>query len=939
MKTTNVLWTCALIMLCASLSQAAPIVVTQAAEGEQHTVFVESDGSLWGLGENFQGQLGLGVAVSYTNAPQLVETTNVTAVAAGDEFTIFLESDGSLWGMGLNASGQLGLPSNQSTLLPQKIVANGVKTISARGAHSLFIKTDGSLWAMGDDASGDLGDGTNVARFSPEMIVPSGVTAIAAGANHSLFVKSDGSLWAMGANAIGQLGNGTTTPSLVPEMIVSSGVSGVAAGEQFSLFVKTDGSAWAMGWDLVGQLGDGGSSTNASYTAEKILSANVTAIAAGDAHSLFIIGDGTMWATGLDQSGQLGDGNSSFSIYNRYTPEEIESSNITAIAAGGSTTLFIQADGSLWGAGNNAFGQLGLAVGTSSISSRPKEIVPDLPFSATPTNGQVPLAVSFTSASTDTFGATVVSWTWNFGDGGTANSQNPTHIYTSPGIYTPTLSAFDSEGHTVVGAGPSSIVAEPTNLLYSASPTNGLAPLTVRFSTSSTDANGNSIIAWNWNFGDGTTSAAQSPSHTYSAVGNYSPSLTATNNVGDTLIGTGPTKITVIPSPTLTYTAVPSSGSVPLSVNFSTPNADSFGNTITSWSWDFGDGVGTSSEQSPTYVYTDAGSYTPVLTVRNNIGEQFRATGPSIDVSEPAVEFTASPICGWAPLPVQFTSPNADSAGYSIIDWNWDFGDNIGSSTDQSPSYLYGNPGTYVVALNVDDIYGYNIDATGPSITVGPFCSGLVTNGGFETGDFTGWTLTSPSGNYSTEVDNSFGLTGNYGADFFEEGSLDYIDQTLPTIPGSTYLLSFWLNSPDGQTPNEFEASWNGSTLVDLVNLPAIGWTNLQFVVKATGPATDLQFGGQDDPSDLGLDDVSVISAQPNINHLHVSGSTLVLHGCDGIAGQTYYVLTSTNAATPLDKWATVSTNVLATGGNFAISVTNAFTTTNTQQYFVLVLK
>jgi hypothetical protein len=144
-----------------------------------------------------------------------------------------------------------------------------------------------------------------------------------------------------------------------------------------------------------------------------------------------------------------------------------------------------------------------------------------------------------------------------------------------------------------------------------------------------------------------------------------------------------------------------------------------------------------------------------------------------------------------------------------------------------------------------------------------------VVNGGFETGDFTGWTL---SGNTSwTIVDNGSrsGITphsGNYLAAMGPAGSLGYISQTLLTIPGTSYLLSFWLDSPDGATPNEALVSWNGNTLADVTNLPAFGWTEFQFVVTATGASAVLQFGFRDDPSNFGLDDISVVAPQITID-------------------------------------------------------------------------
>jgi hypothetical protein len=138
----------------------------------------------------------------------------------------------------------------------------------------------------------------------------------------------------------------------------------------------------------------------------------------------------------------------------------------------------------------------------------------------------------------------------------------------------------------------------------------------------------------------------------------------------------------------------------------------------------------------------------------------------------------------------------------------------------------------------------------------------LVVNGGFETGDFTGWTVTDDTGGISVDDGSNSGITphsGNYEAGLGTIGALGYLSQTLPTTAGATYVLSFWLNSPDGDTPNEFQVSWNGTMLFDQTDLPALGWTNLQFTVTATGTSTVLQFGAQDDPSYLALDDVSVL--------------------------------------------------------------------------------
>jgi hypothetical protein len=139
-------------------------------------------------------------------------------------------------------------------------------------------------------------------------------------------------------------------------------------------------------------------------------------------------------------------------------------------------------------------------------------------------------------------------------------------------------------------------------------------------------------------------------------------------------------------------------------------------------------------------------------------------------------------------------------------------------------------------------------------------------NGGFETGDTTGWVLTGDGGG-DDFVDTGANITphsGKYVAVFGETNGLAYLSQTIPTIAGRSYLLSLWLNSSyhspgkGGTTPNEFSVSWNGATLFDQTNVGVVNWTNLQFVVNATGSNTVLQIGGRDVPWYLGLDDVTV---------------------------------------------------------------------------------
>src|SRR5208282_3764822 len=160
------------------------------------------------------------------------EAQTVTRVAAGYAVSLFLKSDGSLWGMG-------GFGTTNLSDRPVQIVASNVTAIAAGAYHVLFLKSDGSLWAMGNNQYGELGDGTYITTNLPEQIVASNVTAIAAGYYHSLFLMSDGSLWGMGDNGfyscLGNAPNGFPySYTDIPVQIVASNVTTIGAGYYFT---------------------------------------------------------------------------------------------------------------------------------------------------------------------------------------------------------------------------------------------------------------------------------------------------------------------------------------------------------------------------------------------------------------------------------------------------------------------------------------------------------------------------------------------------------------------------------------------------------------------------------------------------------------------------------------------------------------------------------
>jgi PKD repeat protein len=157
---------------------------------------------------------------------------------------------------------------------------------------------------------------------------------------------------------------------------------------------------------------------------------------------------------------------------------------------------------------------------------------PTASFTASPAGGPAPLTVSFTDTSAAN-GAPIKTWVWDFGDGGSSAVQHPSHTYTVAGTYAVSLTVKNAAGSGTTGAPQNISVTNGASpaASFTATPTEGPAPLTVSFTDTST-AGSFPITSWAWDFGDGGTSAVQHPSHTYTAAGTYAVSLSLTTADG-----------------------------------------------------------------------------------------------------------------------------------------------------------------------------------------------------------------------------------------------------------------------------------------------------------------------------------------------------------------------------------------------------------------------
>ena len=340
------------------------------------------------------------------------------------------------------------------------------------------------------------------------------------------------------------------------------------------------------------------------------------------------------------------------------------------------------------GAGSDTVTRSGYITAGSAAS------IPVAMFHANTTSGDIPLAVQFLDSSTNS----PTSWAWSFGDGGTSTEQSPVHTYTAAGTYTVTLTATNAGGsNTVTKAGEIIVSTVSTTPVASFISTveSGNAPLTVQFVDSST----NTPTSWVWSFGDGNTSTAQNPSHTYVTEGTYTVTLTATNSRGsDTETKAGFITVTFT-EPVANFTANMTTGTAPFVVQFN----DTSENSPTIWSWKFGDG-GKSADQNPVHEFKEPGTYTVTLTAENSAGEDMvRKTDyiTVVAVSVPVASFTVNTTSGKAPLTVRFndTSSNAPAS------WLWSFGDSS-TSTEKNPIHTYIQAGTYTVSLTVTNEEG-----------------------------------------------------------------------------------------------------------------------------------------------------------------------------------------------------------------------------------------
>lgn len=319
-----------------------------------------------------------GVNSYYSNEAGATTLSIWTEVSGGTVHTIARKTNGTLWAWGGNTYSQLGLGDTTQRLTPTQVgTGTDWVQVSAGNGYTIARKTDNTIWAWGLNYYGHLGFG-NPSIASP-VLTPTQVgtdtdwAEVTAGPFYIIARKTNNTLWAWGDNNVGQLGLGDMISRTAPTQIgfdtdwreVAMGKNG---NSPYTLGLKDNGTLWAWGWNDSGQLGLG-DTISRTAPAQVGLNTNWAEVSAGKGHTVARKTNGTLWAWGRNSSGQLGLGNADSSPHPNPVQAGTDTDWTQVSAAAPRTTFALKTNGTLWAWGNNDRYLLGLySLGSRKIT-------------------------------------------------------------------------------------------------------------------------------------------------------------------------------------------------------------------------------------------------------------------------------------------------------------------------------------------------------------------------------------------------------------------------------------------------------------------------------------------------------------------------------------------------------------------------------------------
>lgn len=375
--------------------------------GNHHTLSLHADGTLWAWGLNGNGQVGIGSTASYPATPMAIgAASNWASLATGSFHSLGLRANGTLWVWGNNSAGQLGLGTTIDQPSPVQLGTDTWLSVAGGGNHTLAVRADGTLWAWGNNANGQLGTSTGNQLIPNQVGTATTWKSVGAGYNSSYAIRQDGTLWAWGYNQYGELGLGAAavgTNQLTPAQVGTATTwASVDGGYSHTLAVKTDGTLWAWGYNNTGQLGLG---STASQPAPTQVGTATTwkSVSAGGYHSTALRFDNSLWSWGDNFYAQVGLA----TFATQLAPVQVGAgSNWQEVSAGYNHTVALRQDGTVWAWGQTGLAELGNGVGLLS----------------TPV-AQAPAAQSWLSTSAGDYHSAAVRqdgtlWTWGYNNAG-----------------------------------------------------------------------------------------------------------------------------------------------------------------------------------------------------------------------------------------------------------------------------------------------------------------------------------------------------------------------------------------------------------------------------------------------------------------------------------------------------------------------------------------
>ena len=326
---------------------------------------VSADGSIWGWGENGNGQLGLGNKKRQLQpvcTAENLDGNEVVQIRGGKAHMLFLLQDGTMYACGHNAEGQLGLgKTGKDVLIPQQIPElSGIRQFAVGHNHALALDTEGHVWAWGQNDKGQVGNGTRKNQAEPWKLPLENISRVVCGRKFSLAMAEDGTIYGWGDNEYGQLLNASRLkPVLEPVRLeLNAQYTDLCCGNASVLALDTEGILWAWGRNDYWQLGNREAGKKQAEPVRVVFPEPVS-IAYMDGfniHSAILTEQGAVWQWGACGHGQYGLGERP---WRSLAVQACPAQNVMKVAVNTYTSYILMDDGRVLACGGNWYGQAG----------------------------------------------------------------------------------------------------------------------------------------------------------------------------------------------------------------------------------------------------------------------------------------------------------------------------------------------------------------------------------------------------------------------------------------------------------------------------------------------------------------------------------------------------------------------------------------------------